>query len=149
MKAFKFTPVESQVIDVFWSQLSPLFQKIIDREGMGRETLESLKEKIKEGYLLVWIGWEDSVNDIMAAYCTQLINYPTKRQCQWGYMVAKDNEMSKWEETMLTSLVNYSIENNCDGIEFFSTRKGWKKIFAKYKINIEPIGTLYETKIDV
>jgi hypothetical protein len=45
--SFKFTPVEPQVIDVFWSQLSLLFQKIIDKEGMGRETLDSLKEKMK------------------------------------------------------------------------------------------------------
>lgn len=149
MKAFKFTPVESQVIDVFWPQLAPLFQQIIEREGMGRETLDSLKEKIKGGYLQVWIGWEDSVNDIIATYCTQIMEYPTKRQCQWGYMAAKNNDMAKWEEEMISSLVHYTIETKCDGIEFFSSRKGWKKIFAKYKINIEPIGTLYETKINV
>jgi hypothetical protein len=146
--AFKFTPVEAQVIDVFWSQISPLFEKIIEKEGMGRETLASLKEKIKERYLLVWIGWEDSANNIVAAYCTQIIEYPTKRICQWGYMSAKNNEMSRWEEPMLKSLVRYTIENECNGIEFFSTRTGWKKIFKKYKINIEPVGTLYETKTD-
>ena len=52
------TPVNPNALDAFWEQLEPLVQKVIPTT-YGRETTKSIRTKIKDQSLVLWIMWDD------------------------------------------------------------------------------------------
>ena len=155
----RFLKLDKEVFDIFWPDLSILFNKVISEQGAGRDNLELLYTKIKNDLLDVWIykgegnpagGPFSSIvqEGIQAAYCTAITEYPEKRSLFWGYMSAVNNNMNEWKEPMLVALKNYALYNECDCLEFFSTRTGWNKIFEDAGATVENIGTIYEVTLD-
>jgi len=137
----KCTQVDSKTLDVFWEQIKPLLEKVVPTT-YKRESIESIKEKIKNKNILLWIIW-DNINDIKGVIATKIIVYPHKRVCWWGFMAAKDNKIKEWFLVMVESLTKYSQANDCDTIEFVG-RKGWFKQFQRTNIKLQNIGTIYE-----
>ena len=142
----RFLKLDKEVFDIFWPDLSILFNKVISEQGAGRDNLELLYTKIKNNLLEVWIYKGEE--GIQAAYCTAITEYPEKRSLFWGYMSAVDNNINEWKEPMLLALKNYALYNECDCLEFFSTRTGWNKIFEDAGATVENIGTIYEVTLD-
>ena len=60
----KCTQVTPETLDVFWEQIKPLLEKVVPTT-YERESIESIKEKIKNKNILLWIIW-DNINDIKA-----------------------------------------------------------------------------------
>jgi hypothetical protein len=137
----KCTPVDPETLDVFWEQIKPLLKKVVPTT-YKRESVESIKEKIKNKNILLWIIW-DNIDDIKGVVATKIIVYPHKRVCWWGFMAAKDNKIKEWFLVMVESLTKYSQANDCDTIEFVG-RKGWFKQFQRTNIKLQNIGTIYE-----
>tara|TARA_R110000824_G_scaffold43088_5_gene126386 strand:- start:5526 stop:5969 length:444 start_codon:yes stop_codon:yes gene_type:complete len=142
----KFLKLDKEVMKFFWDDLAPLFNKVIERQGYGRDSLELVATKIAEDILEVWVS-KDEDSKIQAAYCTSIIDYPDKRSLFWGYMSAKDNKLNEWKDKMVISVVRYAEDTDCKTIEFFSNRKGWSKIFRRHNINFKPVGVLYEVDL--
>ena len=143
----RFLKLDTEVIDIFWSDLSKLFSKVIAQQGSGRDSLELLYTKIKNNILEVWI-YKGENNKIQAAYCTAVTPYPEKKVLFWGYMGAVDNNMSEWKGSMVKCLKDYAYQMECECIEFFSTRTGWNKIFTDSGSTVKDIGTIYEVSLD-
>ena len=137
----KCTPVDPETLDVFWEQVKPLLKKVVPTT-YKRESVESIKEKIKNKNILLWIIW-DNIDDIKGVVATKIIVYSHKRVCWWGFMAAKDNKIKDWFLVMVDTLTQYSKECNCNSIEFVG-RKGWFKQFQKTNIKLQNIGTIYE-----
>ena len=142
----RFLKLDKEVFDIFWPDLSILFNKVISEQGAGRDNLELLYTKIKNNLLEVWIYKGEE--GIQATYCTAITEYPEKKSLFWGYMSAVNNNMNEWKEPMLVALKNYALYNECDCLEFFSTRTGWNKIFEDAGATVENIGTIYEVTLD-
>ena len=142
----RFLKLDKEVFDIFWPDLSILFNKVISEQGAGRDNLELLYTKIKNDLLEVWIYKGEE--RIQATYCTAITEYPKKKSLFWGYMSAVDNNMNEWKEPMLLALKNYALYNECDCLEFFSTRTGWNKIFEDAGATVENICTIYEVTLD-
>tara|TARA_R100001163_G_C4998988_1_gene148840 strand:+ start:209 stop:652 length:444 start_codon:yes stop_codon:yes gene_type:complete len=142
----RFLKLDKEVFDIFWPDLSILFNKVISEQGAGRDNLELLYTKIKNDLLEVWIYKGEE--RIQATYCTAITEYPKKKSLFWGYMSAVDNNMNEWKEPMLLALKNYALYNECDCLEFFSTRTGWNKIFEDAGATVENIGTIYEVTLN-
>ena len=140
-----FIKLDTEIIPIFWSDIAPLFDKVIDSHGKGRDSLELIKLKLENNVFEGWVYREGA--GIGAAYCTQLIEYPQKKSLFWGYMGAKDNNISKWKVPLIKSLQDYAVLNRCDCVEFFSPRKGWLKIFKDTPIKFKEIGTVYEATL--
>ena len=138
------TPVNPNALDAFWEQLEPLVQKVIPTT-YGRETTKSIRTKIKDQSLVLWIMWDD-IKDIKGIVCTKIMEYPDKKVCWLGYMAAKDNQIDRWFIHGLSVLHKYWKLNDCHYVEFLG-RKGWLKQFNKSKIKLTNIGTVYEGKI--
>lgn len=135
------TQVNPSALDVFWEQINPLLEKVVPTT-YERESIESIKEKIKNKEVILWIIWND-ISDIKGIVSTKIIVYPHKRVCWWGFMAAKDNKIKEWFLVMVESLTKYSQANDCDTIEFVG-RKGWFKQFQRTNIKLQNIGTIYE-----
>jgi len=135
------TQVNPSALDVFWEQINPLLEKVVPTT-YERESIESIKEKIKNKEVILWIIWND-ISDIKGIVATKIIVYPHKRVCWWGFMAAKDNKIKEWFLVMVESLTKYSQANDCDTIEFVG-RKGWFKQFQRTNIKLQNIGTIYE-----
>jgi|TARA_R110002020_G_C16269191_1_gene770975 hypothetical protein len=135
------TQVNPSALDVFWDQINPLLEKVVPTT-YERESIESIKEKIKNKEVILWIIWND-ISDIKGIVATKIIVYPHKRVCWWGFMAAKDNKIKEWFLVMVESLTKYSQANDCDTIEFVG-RKGWFKQFQRTNIKLQNIGTIYE-----
>ena len=143
----KFLKLDKEVFDIFWPDLSKLFTKVIESQGEGRDSLELLYTKITGNLLEVWICRGDD-GGIEAAFCTSITQYPEKRSLFWGYMAAKNNNLSDWKSSLWTTLKNYGNQNTCDCIEYFSNRKGWSKILGENKnVKVKEIGTVYEINL--
>ena len=142
----RFLKLDKEVFDIFWPDLSRLFNKVVIEQGSGRDSLELLYTKIKNDLLEVWIYKGEE--GIQAAYCTAITDYPEKRSLFWGYMSAIDNNIAEWKEPMIAALRHYAFHTNCDCIEFFSTRTGWNKIFKDANAEVKNIGTIYEVILD-
>jgi hypothetical protein len=142
----KFLKLDREVMKFFWRDIEPLFQKVVEQQSYGRDSLEMIAMKIAEGSLEVWVSkGEDNI--IQAVYCTSIIIYPAKRSLFWGYMAATDNKLNEWKDQMVEAVVRYATDTDCQTIEFFSKRKGWNKIFKKHRINFKPLGVLYEAEL--
>ena len=142
----KFLKLDREVMKFFWRDIEPLFQKVVEQQSYGRDSLEMIAMKIADGTLEVWVSKGEN-NIIQAVYCTSIINYPTKRSLFWGYMGATDNKLNEWKNDMVQAVVRYALDTDCKSIEFFSKRKGWNKIFKKHNINFKPLGVLYEATL--
>ena len=77
----RFLKLDKEVFDIFWPDLSILFNKVIAEQGSGRDSLELLYTKIKNDLLEVWIYKGEK--GIQAAYCTAITDYPEKRSLFW------------------------------------------------------------------
>ena len=51
----RFLKLDKEVFDIFWPDLSILFNKVISEQGAGRDNIELLYTKIKNNLLEVWI----------------------------------------------------------------------------------------------
>jgi len=140
----KCTSINPEGLDAFWQQIKPLLEKVTP-ETYGRENSESIKDKIKNKEILLWILWED-ITDIKGVVATKIIEYPYKKVCWWGFMGAKDNQINSWFSVMVKTLSEYSIKNNCEYIEFMG-RKGWQKQFLQSNVKLINIGITYEGKL--
>ena len=126
-------------MSAFWDQIEPLLEKVIPTT-FGRETVESIRKKIEDKEIILWILWKDINN----------INSLTTRQCEkvlwWGFLASKNNQLHKWFPSMADILSKYAISNNCECIEIIG-RKGWMREFNKANIKLINIGTVYEGKL--
>jgi hypothetical protein len=141
-----FIKLDTEIIPIFWSDIAPLFSKVIDSQGEGRDSIDLIKFKLQNNLLDAWVYRPE--NEIEAAYCTNIILYPQKKSLFWGYMGAINNNLSQWKSPLVKSLKDYAALNECDCIEFFSTRKGWLKVFKDTSLKFKPIGTAYEVKLN-
>jgi|TARA_R110000824_G_scaffold226823_1_gene414578 hypothetical protein len=142
----KFIKLDTEIIPFFWSDISPLFNKVINNQGKGRDSLELVRYKLDNNLLQAWVYRNNNI--IEAAYCTNVIEYPDKKSLFWGYMGAKNNNLLDWKMPLVKSLRDYAMLNECSCVEFFSNRKGWLKIFKDTPINFQEIGTAYEATIN-
>ncbi len=131
-------------MDAFWDQLEPLMQKVIPTT-FGRETIESLKNKIYNNDIILWIMWAD-INNIQGIVSTKIIEYPNKKVLWWGFLASQDNKMKGWFPSMTKTLSKYAKVNDCDYVEIVG-RKGWVRELKKVGINISNIGIIYEGKL--
>ena len=138
------TEVSPVALDMIWEQVGPLLEKVIPNT-YERESIESIKQKIKNKDVILWILWND-IKDIKGVVTTKIIVYPHKKVCWWGFMAAKDNKIKDWFLIMVDTLTKYSKTNDCDTIEFVG-RKGWFKQFQRTNIKLQNIGIIYEGKI--
>ena len=141
----KFIKLDKEIINFFWSDISPLFAQVINSQGHGRDSLEFLYYKIENGMLEAWVYRNNNL--IEAAYCTNIIQYPNKKSLFWGYMGAINNNLIQWKDPLVLSLIDYAQLNECECVEFFSTRKGWLKVFKDTPIKFKEIGTAYEATL--
>ena len=111
----KFLKLDREVMKFFWRDIEPLFQKVVEQQSYGRDSLEMIAMKIAEGTLEVWVSkGEDNI--IQAVYCTSIIIYPAKRSLFWGYMAATDNKLNEWKDQMVKAVVRYAADTDCQTI---------------------------------
>jgi hypothetical protein len=140
-----FIKLDLEIIPFFWPDIAPLFAKVIDNQGEGRDSLEIVRYKLENNMLQAWVYRNNNV--IEAAYCTNIIEYPNKKSLFWGYMGAVNNNLLEWKAPLVKSLKDYAMLHQCDCVEFFSTRKGWLKVFKDSPIKFKAIGTAYEATL--
>lgn len=128
----------------FWDQIEPLMQKVIPTT-FGRETLESIVDKINNNEIILWVLWQD-INNIQGIVCTKIIEYSNKKVFWWGFLASQDNKMRNWFPTMVKILNKYGRDNDCEYVEIVG-RKGWSKELNKVGIKMSNIGVIYEGKL--
>ena len=131
-------------MSAFWDQIEPLLEKVIPTT-FGRETVESIRKKIEDKEIILWILWKD-INNIEGIVTTKVIEYPDKKVLWRGFLASKNNQLHKWFSSMVDTLSKYAISNDCECIEIIG-RKGWMREFNKTKIKLINIGTVYEGKL--
>ena len=119
-------------------------QKVVPTT-FGRETVQTLKDKIKNNEITLWVLWKD-INDIQGIVSTKIIEYPNKKVLWWGFLASQDNKMKGWFSTMTHMLSKYGKTNGCDYVEIVG-RKGWLRELNKVGIKISNIGIIYEGKL--
>ena len=62
------TEVNPVALDIVWEQVGPLLEKVIPTT-YERESTESIKEKIKNKEIILWILWND-IKDIKGVVTT-------------------------------------------------------------------------------
>lgn len=67
-------PIFSKDIDLYWNDVSPLFQKAIDKAD-GEYHINWLYESMKKAERNLWVVFKDNV--IIAAISTRIDEYPT------------------------------------------------------------------------
>ena len=73
----QFIKLDTEIIPFFWSDISPLFNKVINNQGKGRDSLELVRYKLDNNLLKAWVYRNNNI--IEAAYCTNIIEYPEKK----------------------------------------------------------------------
>lgn len=105
----QFIKLDTEIIPFFWSDISPLFNKVINNQGKGRDSLELVRYKLDNNLLKAWVYRNN--NMIEAAYCTNIIEYPEKKSLFWGYMGAINNNLLEWKMPLVKSLKDYAMLN--------------------------------------
>lgn len=73
--------------------------------------------------------------DVLAAYVTEIVQYPRKRRVRAVFAGGKPHTMEQWLEPMIAAIEHWSKEWGCSGIEAMG-RKGWTRV-----VDGEVVGT--------
>ncbi|CAB4169708.1 hypothetical protein UFOVP1302_74 [uncultured Caudovirales phage] len=122
------TMVPSQNIESIWPKVSILFEPAVKRAN-GKFDINDVFNDLIQQKTSLWVA--ASGQDILAAICVRVIDYPKRRFAQYEIVGAKPHTMFSGWIDMLFGLIEDYAKNamNCDGIEG-GGRPGWAKASA-------------------
>jgi hypothetical protein len=81
----------------------------------------------------LWLAVDES--GVLAAYVTEIIQYPRKRRVRATFAGAKPHTMDKWLEAMVAAIEEWSKGWKCQGIEAMG-RKGWSRVVDGEEVGV-------------
>lgn len=115
--------VPPPMVATVWPQALALLQPAIDLTR-GCYEPEDVLAFCESGETQLWLAVEGE--EIIAAYVTEIVNYPRKRRIRATFAGSRPHTMKEWLEPMVHSIELASRQWGCQGIEAFG-RKGWSK----------------------
>lgn len=116
--------IPSPLVAGVWPQALPHLMPAIEM-SRGCFEPEDVEGLCVSGGLQLWLAVEDE--DVLAAYVTEIVQYPRKRRVRAVFAGGKPHTMEKWLEPMVAAIERWSKEWGCSGIEA-TGRKGWTKV---------------------
>lgn len=109
-----------------WPELESQVELSVQTSN-GRSTTQTVYENAVKGDDQVWVL---STHDrVLATIVTSISQYPEKRLLHISWAGGRD--VLDNVDTIWFSLVEFAIENYCDGIEV-PGRKGWERVFERF-----------------
>lgn len=94
---------------------------------------EDVERLCAHGDMQLWLAADGE--DVLAAYVTEIVQYPRKRRIRAVFAGGKPHTMDQWLEPMVQAIEAFSRQWACQGIEAMG-RKGWTKV-----VDGEVVGT--------
>lgn len=126
-------PIPPTAVAVAWPQALPLLEKPI---GMSKGCYlpEDVLAACQTGGMQLWLAAEGE--DLLAAYVTEIVDYPRKRIVRAAFAGGVPQTMDRWLEPMVNMIEAWSKQVGCQS--FAATgRKGWSR-----KVEGEEIGVI-------
>ena len=132
-RELKGTGVPFDMIDDFWTQVSPFIEMALEH-GHGEFEVDDIYEACLEKDMQLWVIYEQPEHKIVLAVVTQIINYPKTKVCR---IVTLGGESDLLWENKLFILEEWAKENGCvrvetfcrDGLQRKLNRLGYKKLY--------------------
>ena len=86
---------------------------------------EDIELLCARGDMQLWLAVDGE--DVLAAYVTEIVQYPRKRRIRAVFAGGKPHTMDHWLEPMVQAIEAFSKAWSCSGIEAVG-RKGWSKV---------------------
>lgn len=109
-----------------WDKVSHMLKQATDL-SRGRYRLKDLKDKLFGGEFQLWIVFDDSDFQIIAAVTTTFSYYPNLKSLHGQFLGGE--RLDEWRDLMCDILDRWAIDNACQIVEL-SGRAGWAKTLA-------------------
>ena len=119
----KVAPVPLPLIDWFWGKAGQLLQRAID-EGAGELLIEDVYERLQSQQMHLLLALDGQ--KILAAFVTEVVNYPRKRALR--IVLAGGETPERWKHQLREILHIGAKAIGATSVEVFG-RPGWARIW--------------------
>jgi len=120
-----------------WKAAGPLLDGAVEY-AEDRFDSFSLFQKCVNGEYRLWIAFEDDIEEIVAAFTTQIVEYPKRKALAIHWVGGKPGTLHQWYGPVCEVLERVGKELGCDHLEAHGreewvgqhTRHGWKKKYV-------------------
>lgn len=116
--------VPAGAVPTMWPDALPHLMPAIEM-SRGCFEPEDVEALCARGDMQLWLAVEGE--DVLAAYVTEVVQYPRKRRIRAVFAGSKPHTMHRWLEQMVQAIEAFSRKWSCHGIEAMG-RKGWPKV---------------------
>ncbi len=129
---YQVSYVTPEYIDSIWWRVEALVESATDYSGDRYSPLDIYRSLVT-GDSQLWAiyeggTFEDKPLEIQAVVITRMEVYPGKKMLSIRFGAGTD--VKNWKDPLLTTLEDFSIRSDCDGMEFVG-RGGWIKMLAE------------------
>jgi hypothetical protein len=119
----KVAPVPLPLIDCFWGKAGQLLQRGIDN-GAGELLLEDVYSRLQSQHMHLLLALDGQ--EILAAFVTEVVNYPRKRALR--IVLAGGKSPERWKHQLREILHIGAKAIGATSVEVFG-RPGWARIW--------------------
>jgi len=120
--------VPEEQVDELWPLLASFLKPSLD--VAGEIYLENLYDEVKQGYVLLWVGYSEELG-IYGSAITQVIQHPKRKVFLIKYLGTKTGAMNPVLDTAMSIFRRFATELECDVIQLYG-RKGWVDVLKPY-----------------
>lgn len=124
--------VPPQAVATVWPDAMPLLARPIEM-SKGCYLPEDVLGACQAGHMQLWIAADGE--DLVAAYVTEITNYPRKKVIRAVFAGGKPHTMDRWLEPMTAAIEDMGKQFGCSSITAMG-RKGWAKIVEGEEIAV-------------
>ena len=124
-------------VRIYWPHLRDLVNKLCKR-ARGEYSEASIKQRIEDGTLDMWIAAEMHRSSIEAICGTSVHDWPKGKVCRIEFCAA--HTMDDWSGA-LDRIKDYARSEGCETI-IIEGRKGWGRVF-----DTNPVAHVYEVAL--
>ena len=135
--------IPKELIDVCWSDASPLLEKATLRSN-GRFDVPSLHAEILRGHQQLWAVFKG--DEVVAALTTRIITYPKIKAL--AIVFCGGRFLVEWGKDMHSLLKRFARDMGCQKMEITGRRgwlkrledEGWKPNYALMELDLTEVG---------
>jgi hypothetical protein len=129
--------VPPHLLDPVWPRAGALLMKGLEFAG-GRYEIEDVYREIIQYQQHLWIVFDTSSREIIAAATTKILEYPRRRLLSGVFLGGE--RLDEWADLYLDVLAKFEKDMGCDGLEFIG-RHGWTRAL---KHRMKAVSVIYE-----
>ena len=117
------TGVHAAFVHTVWDAVAELLEPAVERSN-GRMNMATLRRSIEARDKQLWLAHVDG--DVIAAWVTQVNEYPDVRVCEMLFGGGRLGEIQMWLDLGLNSVEGSARDKGCGLIELVG-RPGWRR----------------------